>query len=80
MSQVFQGLIAMQYRRYHLHDDDRDSFSRTLLEECMELLEKLPTLSLAGRAVAIERLARNSSPGIRERACAPGPPCSPTSS
>jgi len=41
-------------------------------EECMELLEKLPTLSLAGRAVAIERLARNSSPGIRERALRAG--------
>ena len=41
-------------------------------EECMELLEKLPTLSLEGRATAIERLARNSSPGIRERALRAG--------
>src|SRR4051812_17520847 len=41
-------------------------------EECMELLDQLPTLSLEGRATAIERLARNSSPGIRERALRAG--------
>ena len=41
-------------------------------EECMELLEKLPSLPLDLRAEAIERLARNSSPGIRERALRAG--------
>jgi len=51
-----------------------------LLGRVHELLEKLPTLSLAGRAVAIERLARNSSPASASAPCAPGPPCSPTSS
>jgi HEAT repeat protein len=38
----------------------------------MELLEKLPTLPLDERAAAIERLTRNSSPGIRERALRAG--------
>jgi len=37
-------------------------------EECMELLDRLPSLPLDERMEAIERLVRNSSPGIRERA------------
>jgi HEAT repeat protein len=37
-------------------------------EECMELLEKLPSLSLAERAAAIESLVRNPSPGVRGQA------------
>jgi HEAT repeat protein len=41
-------------------------------EECMELLEQLPSLPLDERAAAIERLTRNSSPGIRERALRAG--------
>lgn len=37
-------------------------------EECMELLDRLPALPLEARVEAIERLVRNPSPGIRERA------------
>ena len=37
-------------------------------EECMELLERLPGLPLESRIESIERLVRNPSPGIRERA------------
>ncbi len=37
-------------------------------EECMELLEQLPELPLDSRVESIERLIRNPSPGIRERA------------
>lgn len=37
-------------------------------EECMELLERLPEMGLDERAVAMETLIRNSSPGIRQRA------------
>ncbi len=37
-------------------------------EECMELLDRLPSMPAAARGVALERLLRNSSPGIRERA------------
>lgn len=37
-------------------------------EECMELLEQLPALPLDSRVASIERLVRNPSPGIRERA------------
>src|ERR1700689_1672945 len=37
-------------------------------EECMELLDRLPSMPAAGRGAALERLLRNSSPGIRERA------------
>ncbi|HVR97633.1 MAG TPA: HEAT repeat domain-containing protein, partial [Thermoanaerobaculia bacterium] len=37
-------------------------------DECMALLDRLPSLPLETRVHAIERLVRNSSPGIRERA------------
>jgi HEAT repeat protein len=37
-------------------------------EECMELLDRLPSMPAAARGAALERLLRNSSPGIRERA------------
>lgn len=37
-------------------------------EECMKLLEQLPELPLESRVESIERLVRNPSPGIRERA------------
>jgi HEAT repeat protein len=37
-------------------------------EECMELLDRLPALPVAARAEALQRLLRNASPGIRERA------------
>lgn len=37
-------------------------------EASMELLDKLPALPLDERAAAVERLVRNPSPGIRERA------------
>jgi HEAT repeat protein len=37
-------------------------------EECMALLERLPFLPLDQRRAAIETLARNPSPGIRQRA------------
>jgi HEAT repeat protein len=37
-------------------------------DECVEILERLPTMPLAGRVEALERLVRNPSPGIREQA------------
>jgi HEAT repeat protein len=37
-------------------------------EECMEILDQLPGLPLDERVAALERLVRNPSPGIRERA------------
>ncbi len=37
-------------------------------EECMVLLDRLPGLPLEERAEVIEKLVRNPSPGIRERA------------
>ncbi len=37
-------------------------------EECMEILDRLPSLPLDERVEALERLVRNPSPGIRERA------------
>ena len=36
-------------------------------EECMDLLERLPALDIEERRVAVERLIRNPSPGIRQR-------------
>ncbi|HEV8632194.1 MAG TPA: HEAT repeat domain-containing protein, partial [Thermoanaerobaculia bacterium] len=41
-------------------------------EECMELLDQLPALPTEERISAIERLIRNSSPVIRERALRTG--------
>ena len=41
-------------------------------EECMELLDQLPALPHEQRVAAIERLIRNSSPVIRERALRTG--------
>jgi HEAT repeat protein len=41
-------------------------------EECMELLDQLPALPGEARVAAIERLIRNSSPVIRERALRTG--------
>jgi HEAT repeat protein len=41
-------------------------------EECMELLDQLPALPTEARVAAIERLIRNSSPVIRERALRTG--------
>ena len=41
-------------------------------EECMELLDRLPALPAEARVAAIERLIRNSSPVIRERALRTG--------
>ncbi len=41
-------------------------------EECMELLDQLPALPAEARVAAIERLIRNSSPVIRERALRTG--------
>jgi len=41
-------------------------------EECMELLDQLPALPTDARVAAIERLIRNSSPVIRERALRTG--------
>jgi HEAT repeat protein len=41
-------------------------------EECMELLDQLPSLPTEERVAAIERLIRNSSPVIRERALRTG--------
>lgn len=41
-------------------------------EECMELLDQLPALPTEQRVAAIERLIRNSSPVIRERALRTG--------
>jgi HEAT repeat protein len=37
-------------------------------DECVEILERLPTMPLDGRVEALERLVRNPSPGIREQA------------
>ncbi|HEV8579021.1 MAG TPA: HEAT repeat domain-containing protein [Thermoanaerobaculia bacterium] len=37
-------------------------------DECVQLLERLPSLPLDSRVEAIERLVRNPSPGIREQA------------
>jgi HEAT repeat protein len=37
-------------------------------EECVEILERLPSMSPAHRVEALERLVRNPSPGIREQA------------
>ncbi|MGH9363513.1 MAG: HEAT repeat domain-containing protein, partial [Thermoanaerobaculia bacterium] len=37
-------------------------------DECMELLARLPALPLEARVEALERLMRNPSPGIRDRA------------
>jgi HEAT repeat protein len=37
-------------------------------EECAELLDRFPALPAAARGEALERLLRNPSPGIRERA------------
>ena len=41
-------------------------------EECMELLDQLPSLPTEERVEAIERLIRNASPVIRERALRTG--------
>jgi HEAT repeat protein len=37
-------------------------------DECVEILERLPTMPLDTRLEALERLVRNPSPGIREQA------------
>jgi HEAT repeat protein len=37
-------------------------------DECVEILERLPTMPPDGRVEALERLVRNPSPGIREQA------------
>lgn len=37
-------------------------------EECVEILERLPSLPVDSRIEALERLVRNPSPGIREQA------------
>ena len=37
-------------------------------EDCMEMLDKLPSMPLDARLESLELLFRNSSPGIRERA------------
>ena len=37
-------------------------------DECVEILERLPTMPLDTRVEAVERLVRNPSPGIREQA------------
>jgi HEAT repeat protein len=37
-------------------------------EECVDLLERLPSLPVDSRIEALERLVRNPSPGIREQA------------
>lgn len=37
-------------------------------DECVEILERLPTMPLDTRVEALERLVRNPSPGIREQA------------
>jgi HEAT repeat protein len=37
-------------------------------DECVEILERLPTMPLDSRVEALERLVRNPSPGIREQA------------
>src|SRR5215213_4550127 len=37
-------------------------------DECVEILERLPTLPFDSRIEALERLVRNPSPGIREQA------------
>jgi HEAT repeat protein len=37
-------------------------------DECVDILERLPTMPLESRVEALERLVRNSSPGIREQA------------
>ncbi|HYO11882.1 MAG TPA: HEAT repeat domain-containing protein [Thermoanaerobaculia bacterium] len=37
-------------------------------EECVEILERLPSLPFDSRIEALERLVRNPSPGIREQA------------
>jgi HEAT repeat protein len=37
-------------------------------EECVEILERLPSMPLDHRVEALERLVRNPSPGIREQA------------
>src|SRR5436305_541301 len=39
-------------------------------DECVEILERLPAMPLDTRVEALERLVRNPSPGIRERALA----------
>ncbi len=41
-------------------------------EECMALLDRLPSLPNEERVEAIERLIRNASPVIRERALRTG--------
>ncbi len=41
--------------------------SATSWQQCIELLDELPSLPLEGRLEAIERLLRNPSPGIRTR-------------
>jgi HEAT repeat protein len=40
----------------------------TSWQECIELLDRLPSMSIDERISAIERLIRNPSPGIRSRA------------
>ncbi|MFL6194896.1 MAG: HEAT repeat domain-containing protein [Thermoanaerobaculia bacterium] len=37
-------------------------------DECVEILERIPTMPLDTRVQAVERLVRNPSPGIREQA------------
>jgi HEAT repeat protein len=37
-------------------------------DECVDILERLPTMPLDTRVAALERLVRNPSPGIREQA------------
>ncbi|HEV2854072.1 MAG TPA: HEAT repeat domain-containing protein [Thermoanaerobaculia bacterium] len=37
-------------------------------DECVEILERLPSMPLDNRVEALERLVRNPSPGIREQA------------
>ncbi len=46
----------------------KDSSLEPSWQECVELLEQLPSMPLSDRLTAIERLLRNSSPGIRGRA------------
>lgn len=41
-------------------------------QECMDLLDRLPSLAVQDRVAAIERLVRNPSPVIRERALRTG--------
>ncbi len=57
-----KGLGAMA------NQEEADQVQEPSWQECIELLDHLPSMDLEERVRSLERLVRNSSPGIRSRA------------